>query len=223
MRDSPRGLRCLLGAGVEECGDSRPGGGGVGAVPSSSERNDFEAALAAVKQGLAVDSDNAQLQKQMRQVKAKRSAHRRAEGGSSAGAASAPAVVAAPGGAGYPGLDSAISKEVMDLQEQLVGTTKEYRIAKANVARAQHGRRSGELTKAELERLPPGTDAKTYRGVGKMFMLSSRSDVVAHLDEGIARDGKEEKDLTAKLEYLERRMKSQQQNIRELTGSATAE
>ncbi|KAL7523353.1 hypothetical protein ACHAWF_000486, partial [Thalassiosira exigua] len=103
--------------------------------------------------GLAVDSDNAQIQKQMRQVKAKRSAHRRAEGGSG-GAVSAPAV-AVPGGAGYPGLDSAISKDVMDLQEQLMSTTKEYRIAKANVARAQHGRRSGKLTKAELERLPP--------------------------------------------------------------------
>ena len=187
---------------------------------AQSEQSEFDAALVTIKQGLAIESENPQLQKQMRQIKAKRSSMRRAENSASG----SPSSTAMPGGmAPYRNLDPSTSKEVMDLQQQLVATTKEYRVVKASIMKAQNGKRSSELTKQELERLPQGTDAKMYRGVGKMFMLTSRSDIMTHLDESIEREGKEEKDLNAKLDYLERRMKSQQQNIQELTRSATAE
>ena len=89
--------------------------------------------------------------------------------------------------------------------------------------KTQNGKRSNELTKGELEKLPQGADAKMYRGVGKMFMLTSRSDIMTHLEESIDKEGREEKDLNAKLEYLERRIKSQQQNIHELTKSSSSE
>ena len=89
--------------------------------------------------------------------------------------------------------------------------------------KAQKEKRSSEITRSELEKLPQGTDAKMYRGVGKMFMLTPRSDIMTHLEESIEREGKEEKDLSAKLDYLERRLKSQQQNIQELTKSASSE
>lgn len=187
---------------------------------AQSEQNEFEPALATVKQGLAIESDNPQLQKQLRQIKAKRSSMRRAE---NASANNAPSSAAMPGGMPYRNLDSSTSKEVMDLQQQLIATTKEFRMVKANIMKAQNGKRSNELTKMELEKLPQGTDAKMYRGVGKMFMLTGRSDIMSHLEESIDKEGKEEKDLTAKLDYLERRMKSQQQNIQELTKSASSE
>jgi len=180
---------------------------------AQSEQNEFEAGLATIKQGLAIESDNPQLQKQMRQIKAKRSSMRRAENSTNAPSSN----TAMPGGMPYRNLDSSVSKEVMDLHQQLVATTKEYRMVKANIQKAQNGKRSNDLTKTELEKLPQGVDSKMYRGVGKMFMLTSRSDIMSHLEESIDKDGKEEKDLNAKLDYLERRMKSQQQNIQELT------
>lgn len=121
----------------------------------------------------------------------------------------------------YQHLDSSISKEVMDLQQQLIATTKEYRIVKANIMKVQNGKRTNVLTKGELEKLPQGTDAKMYRSVGKMFMLTGRSDIMCYLDESIVSEDKEERDLSAKLEYLERRIKSQQQNIHELTKSSS--
>ena len=186
---------------------------------AQSEQDEFDAGLATIKQGLAIEPDNAQLQKQMRQIKAKRSSMRRTEN-----ASAAPPSTAMPGGvAPYRNLDSSISKEVMDLQQQLQATAKEYRIVKANITKAQNGKRSADITKGELEKMPQGTDAKMYRGVGKMFMLTSRLAVMSHLDESIEKDGKEEKDLTAKLAYLEKRLKSQQQNIQELTKTATSE
>lgn len=186
---------------------------------AQSEQNEFDAALATIKQGLAIEPDNPQLLKQMKQIKAKRASTKRAE---SAAASNANASVV--GGMPYrANLDSSISKEVNDLQEQLISTTKEYRAVKANMMRAQKEKRSNELTKVELEKLPPGTDAKMYRGIGKMFMLTSRSDIMSHLDESIEKESKTEADLNAKLDYLERRIKSQQQNIQELTKSASSE
>lgn len=185
------------------------------------EQNEFDSALATIKQGLAIEPDNPQLHKQMRQIKAKRSSMKRAESSSNSPPASNAAL---PGGMmPYRNLDSSISKEVMDLQQQLIATTKEYRMVKANIMKAQTSKRSNELTKGELEKLPQGTESKMYRSVGKMFMLASRGDIVNHLEENIEREGKEEKDLSGKLDYLERRMKSQQQNIQELTKSATSE
>mmetsp|Transcript_14093 Transcript_14093/g.30114 ORF Transcript_14093/g.30114 Transcript_14093/m.30114 type:complete len:270 (-) Transcript_14093:82-891(-) len=187
---------------------------------AQSEQNEFDAALATIKQGLAIESDNPQLQKQMRQIKARRSSMRRAENSANAAPSSG---AATPGGMPYSNLDSSISKEVNDLHQQLIATTKEYRMVKANIMKAQNGKKSNELTKMELEKLPQGTDAKMYRSVGKMFMLTSRSDIMTHLEESVEKEGKEETSLTAKLDYLERRMKSQQQNIQELTKSASSE
>lgn len=185
------------------------------------EKNEFDSALATIKQGLAIEPDNPQLQKQMRQIKAKRSSMKRAENSSNTPPITATAL---PGGMmSYRHLDSSTSKEVMDLQQQLIATTKEYQMVKANIMKAQNGKRSNELTKGELEKLPQGSDSKMYRNVGKMFILASRGEIINHLDENIEREGKEEKDLSGKLEYLERRMKSQHQNIQELTKSTTSE
>ncbi len=181
------------------------------------EQDEFDAALATVKQGMAIEANNPQLQKQMRQIKAKRSVKRAEKFSNSTPAISGGEMMP------YLHLDSSISKEVMDLQQQLIATTKEYRIVKANIMKVQNGKRSNVLTKGELEKLPHGTDAKMYRGVGKMFMLTSRSDIMSHLEESIVSEEKEEKDLNAKLEYLERRIKSQQQNIHELTKSSSSE
>jgi prefoldin subunit 1 len=110
----------------------------------------------------------------------------------------------------------------MDLQQQLLSTTKEYRTVKANILRAQKEKRSNQLTKDELSTLPP-QDVKMYRSIGKMFMLTPRQQVMEYLDNSIEREGKVEVDLEGKLDYLERRMKSQQGNIAELTKSAASE
>lgn len=96
-------------------------------------------------------------------------------------------------------------------------------MVKSNILRAQKEKRSNELTQEELQTLPPGDDIKMYRAVGKMFMLSPRKEVMGHLEESIEREGKVESDLVGKADYLERRMKSMQGNIAELTKNAASE
>lgn len=93
---------------------------------------------------------------------------------------------------------------------------------KSNIMRAQKEKRGNELTRDELSKLPAG-DIKMYRGVGKMFMLSPRDEVMDHLETSIEREGKVASDLEGKCDYLERRMKSMQGNIAELTKNAASE
>mmetsp|Transcript_25142 Transcript_25142/g.39484 ORF Transcript_25142/g.39484 Transcript_25142/m.39484 type:complete len:267 (-) Transcript_25142:3-803(-) len=180
-----------------------------------SEQNQFDSALATVKQGMAVDSNNPQMQKQMRQIKAKRDNQRRVEN------ATKTATSAAAENAPIRSLDPSVIKEVQDLQAQYRTTAKEFRDVQGKIRRAQLAKRTSELTKTQLGDLPDGSYSKLYRPIGKMFMLASESDITTHLDETIAKEGKNETSLSSKMEYLEKMMKSQQQNIQELTKSAS--
>lgn len=161
---------------------------------------------------MAVDSNNPQLQKQMRQIKAKRDNQRRVENATKT-ATSAAATENAP----IRSLDPAVVKEVQDLQAQYRTTAKEFRDVQGKIRRAQLAKRTSELTKTQLTELPDGSYSKLYRPVGKMFMLASESDINTHLDETIEKEGKNETSLSSKMEYLEKMMNSQQQNIQELT------
>ena len=64
------------------------------------------------------------------------------------------------------------------------------------------------------------SDPKMYLGVGKMFVATSSEDVHKILEEENKDSEKKATEMTQKKEYLERRMKSQQQNIIELTSNA---
>ena len=159
------------------------------------ELKDWDAATATIKQGLSVDENNPQLLKLMKTIKQ----YKKAEAHANAAAAARPTRT----------MDATTSNELTELQQQFVQTNREYNTVKANIVMAQREFKSDEITKAELEKLPPGNDAKMYRGVGKMFLLSSRDQVMDHLNKNMEVEKKREGDLTQKLEYLERRIASQ--------------
>jgi chaperonin cofactor prefoldin len=180
-------------------------------VTAQMELQDFDAAISTVKQGLTVDPDNSQLLKQLRLCKQKKAAVDSANKRTATRAASSNQQRR-----GVP-MDASVSQEVQDLQEQLMATNREYQTVKANMTRSQREQAISKVTMSEMDKLPADSASKLYRPIGKMFQLSSRADVMTHLDETVEAQSKAESDLTQKLEYLERRMKSQQQNIQELT------
>mmetsp|Transcript_1722 Transcript_1722/g.2273 ORF Transcript_1722/g.2273 Transcript_1722/m.2273 type:complete len:267 (-) Transcript_1722:180-980(-) len=180
------------------------------------EKNDLDAATSSIKQGLNVDPDNSQLQKLMRTIKQKKQMLKAAL---QQDAASKIAATMPSGGAGG---DSSLSKEIMDLQTQLKTTVRDYSYVNGDILKAQKSKRVNEITIGELDVLPNSSDTKMYKGVGKMFMACPRDQVYTLLNEEIKDYDKKGKDLVQKKEYLERRMKSQQQNILELTGNASA-
>lgn len=182
------------------------------------EQNELDAATATIKQGLNIDPDNLQLAKLMRMIKSKKAS---AKAAASASAATTAASAAAR--MSSSGRDSSLSKELIDLQNQLRGSMRDFNVVNANIGKSQKELKMNEITVSELEKLPKDSDSKMYRGIGKMFMLCSQDDVYEHLEYEMAEDKKKITDMTQKKEYLDRRMKSQQQNIRELMAGPAAE
>lgn len=166
------------------------------------ELQDVDAATATIKQGLNADPNNPQLMKQLQTVKQLKKKLEKA-----AKETRMPPQIAGSG----------ISKELQELHTQYVQTVRELKLAETNITKAQREYKAHELTKNELEKLPVSdTDTRMYQSIGKMFMLSTRSEVMENIEKAMETEKLRENDLLQKQEYLERRIKSQQQNIQEL-------
>ena len=172
---------------------------------------DLDGASNAVRAGLALDGDNAELRKQERTIKARRleaeSKARKAGGGSGQGPAGrAPSREAA--------------KEALQLQDAMQSTSRELSEVKQYLKKCEREQKMAELTMAEIEAIPPTVNM--YRGVGKMFVMAKKGEVISHMKKSTELERKKEKELTAKMEYLQKRQASQYANFQELNGVATA-
>lgn len=164
------------------------------------ELEDYDMAVATIKQGLTLDANNAQLLKVLRDIKlAKKSKERPAMPSSERQ------------------LDLATSQELRDLQIQIAETSREYNKVKANLTKAQREQKMSEITLDELEKNP--SEGNHFRSAGKVFIKQTRADIFSFLKATTDRHAKAQADLNQKLEFLERRLQSQQQNVRELTTS----
>lgn len=164
------------------------------------ELRQYDGATATIRQGLTLDTNNAQLEKQMRIIKQLQKVE---------AAKPASAKVSTTGG-----LDEGASRELQELQQQYGQTNREFGTVQANLNMTQREFKMANLTKTELAEVPEGT--KCYRSIGKMFMMSTQESVLGHLEKQMNDNTKKEGEMTQKMEYLERRMKSQRQNIEEL-------
>ena len=126
-----------------------------------------------------------------------------------------------PGGLAGASTDPTANKELMDLRMQYMQTKKDYGLTQAEANKLQREIKVSELTRSELGSLPENSDARMYQGIGKMFMLSTREAVFATLDKTIKDSQSKEADCSKKASYLENRLKSQEQNIRELLSGAS--
>mmetsp|Transcript_20038 Transcript_20038/g.22906 ORF Transcript_20038/g.22906 Transcript_20038/m.22906 type:complete len:263 (+) Transcript_20038:91-879(+) len=171
------------------------------------EMEKLDGAISTIKQGLNIDQKNGQLLRQLqtvKQLKKKLQARKKKE------------QQALTNSSNLVTQDPAINKELQELHGQYVQTLREHKTVEANITMAQREYRAHEITKDEIAKLPTTEDTRMYRSIGKMFMLSSRDDVNGHLENAMKIEKKQENDLTQKQAYLERRLKSQQQNIQEL-------
>jgi len=169
----------------------------------------LDGATSTIKQGLNIDQQNAQLLRQLQTVKRlKKNLQAQKKKQQQAAMSSSNRVATTQ--------DAAVNKELQELHGQYIQTLREHKTVEANITMAQREYRAHEITNSEIAKLPITEDTRMYRSIGKMFMLSSRDDVNEHLDNAMKSEKKRENDLTQKQEYLERRLKSQQQNIQEL-------
>lgn len=180
---------------------------------AQTELKDYTAALKVIESGLKMDAQHPQLLKLRTVIERQQKL--------AASAAEQNSQLAAAADAGVQ-LDDATRKELEDLQEQYTRTAREHGTVQAQLASAQRQVKISELTSNELADV--ADDAKCYRSVGKAFLRTwdNKAQVMEHLDKQKTNFGKQETDLMQKMEYLERRLNSQRQNIEELISNASA-
>jgi chaperonin cofactor prefoldin len=175
------------------------------------ELKEYDMAQATIKQGLAIDANNTPLLKLMGMIK---KAKKVAGQASTSAANSAAATIG-----GNSKLDQATSRELYDLEVQHKHTIREYQQVQVNLNRFQKEQRMSDATLGELDANP--AVGAYYRSVGKIFMKSTREKVMDHLKSNKEESVKKETGLTQKFDYLERRLKSQKQNMRELVSQSS--
>ena len=173
------------------------------------ELKQFDAAESTIKQGLSVEANNSQLSKTLRSIKQARKI------AANKSAASSSAVTA--NGSHNRQLDTAVARELQDLQIQHGKTAREYNEVQANYNRATREEKMYSITKKELDQNPSQGDY--FRTVGKVFVKTTEPKIMEHLDTNIAAQQKKQQEFSGKIQYLEKRLKSQQLNMKELTSS----
>jgi tetratricopeptide (TPR) repeat protein len=205
-------------------------------VTAQVELQDYTGAAATIRQGLSVDESNPQLLKQQRTVQqmkraaenmataaAKQRQAQQMQAQQQSTAASSMATAPATG-----------SSELEQLQRQYIQTNRDLEALKMNLAQRERERKVSEITKNEVlqmdnESTPSKNNNKEtgyYRSVGKMFLRTSRDEVVSYLDQSMTACQQKENELKHQSEYLQRQVQSQRQNMQELvnaTASSSAE
>jgi prefoldin subunit 1 len=103
----------------------------------------------------------------------------------------------------------------MELQEQTNVYNKDLRSVRSRLTSLQREARMNAVTTHQIESLDP--KIPLYRTVGKAFVLTGRNDIEGRLEREISELTKNERDLTDRQEYLERRIASNNNNLRDLT------
>ncbi len=183
------------------------------------ELRNYDAAEATIKQGLSLDANNSQLSKILRTIKQAQKAAAAVAAASStttsaASSMSSPLTTIPNGGSRQ--LDVAVAQELHDLKLQHSKTSREYSSFQASLNQAQREEKMYGLTLQELQNNPPAS-GNYYRSVGKLFVKSSQPQIFQHLETNVASQQTKQQEVKGKLEYLEKRLKSQQLNMKELT------
>lgn len=104
--------------------------------------------------------------------------------------------------------------EMLEMHEKLQATGRELNQVNAKIQGAARDKKRAHFTMAEIQNLPETVN--TYRSVGKMFLLTPREEIKAHLSTTSNKCDENEKTLREQKAYYERRAASQEANLRDL-------
>jgi prefoldin subunit 1 len=112
-------------------------------------------------------------------------------------------------------LDEQQVKELMELQDQMNANVKDLRTVQAKLAGCQREARATQATMFHVNELDQAVPL--YRAVGKAFILTPRPELESRMESDIEISTRNQRDYTDRIEYLERRIASNRQNLKELT------
>mmetsp|Transcript_35728 Transcript_35728/g.110617 ORF Transcript_35728/g.110617 Transcript_35728/m.110617 type:complete len:258 (-) Transcript_35728:47-820(-) len=165
----------------------------------------FDDAEATIRGGLARDPDNPELKKLARIVKGKRDKARRGKLAKTAA----------------PEIDAQTKKEAQDLSEKLQQHGRELNETKARLNAIRREIQRTTITRNEIAALDDGTEV--FRAVGKMFLLSDKPGVDALLGGQLDKGETRASQLTARAQFLDRRIKEQTSEFQQLVQTAQAQ
>ena len=109
---------------------------------------------------------------------------------------------------------------VRRLSESLQNHGRELQETKARLGAIRREMARTNLTQQEIGAL--GADATVYRSVGKMFLQSDKAGVEALLGQQLARGEERGSQLTARAQFLDRRIKEETSEFQMLVKTASA-
>jgi prefoldin subunit 1 len=110
--------------------------------------------------------------------------------------------------------DMELRKAFGELQSKMVDNKQKMKMADMQIANFHRTITHSELTGGEIKNLPEET--RLYESVGRMFILSSRSEVTKRLADKQSNCKDKIKNLEANKTYLERTLKDSENSLREL-------
>ena len=119
------------------------------------------------------------------------------------------------------GRDMELHKAFMELQSKMIDSKQKMKMADIQIENLKRSITHTELTSTELKSLPEST--RLYESVGRMFILSSRSEVSSTLDKKKENSNEKIKNLEANKTYLERSLKDSENSLRELVAQRRAQ
>ena len=119
------------------------------------------------------------------------------------------------------GRDMELHKAFMELQSKMLDAKQKMKMADMQIENLKRSITHTELTSSELKSLPENT--RLYESVGRMFILSSRSEVTNTLEKKKESNNEKIKNLEANKTYLDRSVKDSENSLRELVAQRRAQ
>lgn len=105
-------------------------------------------------------------------------------------------------------------KEAMELQDQINSYSRDLRSVQSRIAALQRDSRALAVTESQIQQLSP--TIPLYKAVGKAFILTDRPAIESNFEKEILNITRNQRDLGDRKEYLERRISSSTQNLKDL-------
>ncbi|XP_067950626.1 prefoldin subunit 1-like [Watersipora subatra] len=114
-------------------------------------------------------------------------------------------------------VDLELKKAFQGLQNKLIATKQQVKVNDAQIEGLKRQNQHSAIVKSEISSLPNTTRA--YQGVGRMFLLTPKDQVLKALDSKSKDNADKIKNIESQKLYLEKSMKDAENNLRELVMS----
>lgn len=105
-------------------------------------------------------------------------------------------------------------KEAMELQDQINSYSRDLRSVQSRISALQRDTRALAVTESQIQQLSP--TIPLYKAVGKAFILTDRPAIESNFEKEMLNITRNQRDLGDRKEYLERRISSSTQNLKDL-------